>query len=140
MLYTPTKGRMKTPVKNAKRRFLQKQIMAFSYKIVLEKAPSQTSEWVRNMPLQRRDHNAWEKPMANSFTISKLAAINLGRKRTSSSLWKILCTLQYILKSDQNTKPYSAKETKIKENLKYIFVILYMYVSVYIHIYTHICI
>ena len=104
---------MRNPVKNPRRRFLKKQIMAFSYKIFLEKAPSQTPDWVRNTPLQCRDHNAREKPMANSFTISKLAAINLGRKTTSSSLQKILCALPYILKADQNTQPYSAKETKI---------------------------
>ena len=114
MLYTPTKGRRKNPVKNSRRRLLQKQIMAFSYKIFLEKAPSQTPDWVRNTHLQCRDHNAREKPMANPFTISKSAAINLGRKTTSSSLPKILWALPYILKADQNTKPYSAKETKIK--------------------------
>ena len=101
LCYNTNEGHMKNPVKHPRPRFLQKQIMAFSCKIFLEKAPSQMPEWFRNTPLQPRDHNAWEKPMANSVTISKLTAINLARKRTSSSLRKILCALRYILKSNQ---------------------------------------
>ena len=147
MLYTPTKGRMKNPVKHPRQRFLQKQIMAFSCKIFLEKALSQTPDWVRNTPLQRRDHNDWEKPMANSFTISKLPAIKLGIKITSSSLRKILLALWYILKSDQNTKPYSDKTYSAKRYIKdiktsqrklkvYSCIIIYVCACIYTYIHT----
>ena len=73
-------------------------------RLFLEKVPSETPHRVQNTPLQRKDHNASEKPMALSFTISRVTAINLARKRTSSSLPKILCTLRYITKSAQNAK------------------------------------
>ena len=84
---------MKNSVKHPRRRFQQKQIMAFSCQIFLEKTPFQTSDRVRNTPLQRRDNNDLEKPMAYSLTISRVPAINLGRKRTSASHPKILCAL-----------------------------------------------
>ena len=138
MLYTPTKGRMKNPVKHPRRRFLQKQIIAFSCKIFLKKAPSQTPDWVRNTPLQRRDHNAWQKPMANSFTISKLRAINLGRRKNQFKSSKdIMRSAIYSKIRPKYYNIFSKRDKKqIKENLKYTLVILYIYVCIYTYIHT----